>query len=333
MTLTNTQYDDIMRSYEKTRLRHEHEFRQKAKEAYARFPRLAEIDAEVSSLSLKKARINLGAEISPDFDLTSRIRELSAERLALLETAGFKNGLFEPEYDCPFCKDTGYINNKKCSCFKQASIRLVYSQSRLNEILELENFDTYSLEWYSDKLINPSTKLTARQTAEHALKYAHFFVEHFDNFHNICLFGATGVGKTFLTHCIAKELLDRGISVLYLTAFELITIFEENTFHQTAESKENSNLIFDCDLLIIDDLGANTNNSFINSQLFNCINERLLTRKSVIISTNLSISGLRETYSDRLFSRIMSNYQRLYLFGEDIRTKKKLSGGSPNVKN
>ncbi len=325
MALTNEQYDEIMRGYEKRRLHNEHIFQKKLSDAYEKYPRLSEIDDEVSSLGMKKLRISLGEDSGADFDLDAAISALSAERGALLNAAGFKGGMAEPDYDCPACRDTGYIDNEKCACFKQAAVKLVYAQSRLTDILESENFDTFSLDYYSDTLINPATGMTSRQTAERALDYAKYFTEHFDEYNNICLFGETGVGKTFLTHCIAKALLDAGKSVLYLTAFELISIFEENAFHQSETSRENAKMIFDCDLLIIDDLGANTNNSFVSAQLFNCINERILTKKSVIISTNMSVAGLREAYSDRLFSRIMSHYQRLYLFGEDIRIKKKLS--------
>ena len=332
MALTNSQFDDIMRSYSAKRLRNEREFRKKTDEAYKKFPRLSEIDAEIAALSVKKVKINLGMSAEDDFDPKEAFETLSLERQTLLKMAGFPDGKAEIQYDCPICRDTGFVSNEKCSCFKQAEARLLYSQSRLSDILNKENFDTFSLDWYSDMDINPSTGLSARETALRAYNYSKNFVDTFsDKSSNICFYGKTGVGKTFLSHCIAKALIDKGVSVLYFTAFDFFNTLEENAFHQTAATRENTRLIYECDLLIIDDLGANMNNSFISSQLFQCINERLITEKSTIISTNLSVSELRDAYSDRVVSRITSSYQRLFLFGDDIRIKKKLSGGSKNV--
>lgn len=326
MALTNSQYDMIMRDYQNRRLQNDRIFEKKLDAAYERFPRLKEIDDEIASLSIKKARITLGASSDSDFDLEAFIEELSAEKSTLLEMAGFKGGKAEPEYDCPLCNDTGNAGGRKCSCFRQAEVNLIYAQSGLGSILEKENFSTFDLSLYSNELKNPSTGLSARETAKKAYDYSKLFVENFENEKgNICFFGQTGVGKSFLSHCIAKSLMDKGVSVLYLTAFDLFHIFEENTFRPTEETNENSQLVFDSELLIIDDLGANVNNSFISSSLFQCINERMNSGKSTIISTNLSISELRDAFSDRVTSRIMSGYQRLYLFGDDIRIKKKLS--------
>ena len=326
MALTNSQYDEIMREFESRRLSHEKAFRKKLDRAYDKFPRIREIESEMASLSLKKARIRLGQSNDEDFDLDTAISELSTEKKALLEAAGFKNGEASPEYDCPICHDTGVADGKTCSCFRQAEIRLIYSRSGLSDILEKENFSTFDLTLYSESQINPGNNLSARETAKRAYEYSLKFVENFDSEHgNICFFGKTGVGKTFLSHCIAKALMDKGVSVLYLTAYDLFNIFEENTFRHTEETDENSRLIFDCELLIIDDLGTNVNNSFVSSQLFQCINERILSGKSTIISTNLSIPELQDIYSDRVTSRISSHYQRLLLFGDDIRIKKQLS--------
>lgn len=328
MALTNAQYDTIQRGYEEKRLRHEKELRVRLNQAREKYPRLAEIDTQIADLSLKKARIRLGASTDADFDLDEAIAELGQERSVLLKMAGFPNGVAEPACDCELCHDTGMVNGRKCACFRQAEISLIYAQSRLSDILQQENFDTFSLQWYSEELVNPATNLTARETARRARDYAKAYTEQFRGGSNICFYGKTGVGKTFLSHCIAKALMDKGVSVLYLTAFDLFRILEDDTFRQTEATRENTRFLFDCELLIIDDLGANMNNSFISSQLFHCINERILTGKSTIISTNLSVSELRDAYSDRVVSRITSSYQRLYLFGEDIRIQKKLSKGA-----
>ncbi|MGN0291664.1 MAG: ATP-binding protein, partial [Lachnospiraceae bacterium] len=223
------------------------------------------------------------------------------------------------------CQDTGYIGQERCHCFKQAAIDLVYTQSNLKSILEKENFSTFSFSYYSKEQTNPATNLSALETAEIAVAECKRFIADFDKeFSNLFLYGDTGVGKTFLSNCVAKELLDNGHSVIYFTSFELFHIFEKNVFERDRDMKESYQNIFDCDLLIIDDLGTELSNSFTVSQLFLCLNERILRKKSTIISTNLGLNQLADIYSERTFSRISSNYTMIKLFGDDIRIKKKL---------
>ena len=131
--------------------------------------------------------------------------------------------------------------------------------------------------------------------------------------------------STFLSNCIAKELLDAGYSVIYFTAFQLFDILSKGVFEKDADAIAAHQNIFDCDLLIIDDLGTELSNSFTTSQLFLCVNERILRQKSTIISTNLNLEQIAEIYSERTLSRISSNYSFIKLFGDDIRIKKRLS--------
>ena len=158
-----------------------------------------------------------------------------------------------------------------------------------------------------------------------AIQTSKEFINNFDKeFKNLFIYGATGVGKTFLTNCIAKELMDKSHSVVYISAIKLFDILADNAFGRGGTDIEQQYAnIFDCDLLIIDDLGTELVNNFSVSQLFNCINERYLNQKSVIISSNLSISDLRDMYSERIFSRITSNYTLMKIFGDDLRITKK----------
>ena len=168
---------------------------------------------------------------------------------------------------------------------------------------------------------NEATGLSALETARRAYDTAQRFVQNFDHkFENLFLYGDTGVGKTFLSHCIARELLRSTHCVLYFSAYDLFDMMAANSFSRK-DTGTDEELIYDCDLLIIDDLGTELNNAFVSSQLFYCINERLLRKKSTIISTNLSMTMLRDTYSDRISSRIISQYSIIPLYGDDIRTK------------
>ena len=202
---------------------------------------------------------------------------------------------------------------------------MLYTQSNLQAVLDDENFDTFSFGYYSSNYVDSTTGRSSLDNIKEVYRECRDFVDTFSSsFRNLLLYGNPGIGKTFLSHCIAKELIDKSYSVIYFTAFELFDIMAKSRFDKNPVAETMYEHIFNCDLLIIDDLGAETSNPFTVSQLFHCINERLLRRKSTIISTNLSFDSLKETYTERTFSRIMSNYKMLKLTGDDIRIKKRL---------
>ncbi len=326
MPLQNYQYDTIMREYSKTQSRNRRILEERTKEIYEKIPRVREIDEEVASLSAQKARTLLNGESSGLEDLKAAISLLAQERSALLVCNSYPENYLELPYKCSICQDTGYVNSRKCSCFRKAEIELLYTQSNLKEILKKENFDHFSFDYYSDTMKNETTGLTERETAQRAYDIARDFVRNFDNsFENLFLYGDTGVGKTFLSHCIAHELLDSAHCVMYFSAFDLFDLLADSRFSR--EKAEGEDFVFDSDLLIIDDLGTELTNSFVSSQLFLCINERIMRRKSTIISTNLDFGNFSAVYSERTFSRIMSNYRMVKLEGKDIRIQKIFLGG------
>lgn len=328
MALRNSQYDALMRYYQKLQLRNKHDQDQRIREAYAKIPRLVQIDREIASASIKKARLLLGDSEGQDFDLNQHIRSLSDERTTLLCAHGYPADYLKMQYTCPICQDTGYVNNEKCICFRKAISEHLYTQSNIRELLEKASFQQFSLDYYPDDMINESTGMSAREIAESALSRAEAFVQNFDHaFENLFFYGDTGVGKTFLSCCIAKELLDTTHSVIYYSAFDLFEAFARKTFSNTEDAQGENDYILDCDLLIIDDLGTELTNSFVASQFFLCINERILRKKSTIISTNLTLGSFMDTYSERVFSRVSSSYTMIKLIGSDIRIQKKLLGG------
>lgn len=324
MPLNNSQYDEIIREYDARQLSNQRILEARTKDVYERLPRLKEIDDAIASCSVAQAKRLLDGDTAALGELRSQIASYREEKASLLSSCGFPANYFEPVYTCPDCKDTGFVNGRRCHCFEQAAINLVYTQSNLKEILKKENFTTFSYDYYSDKDVNPATGLSSLATVQDAVAKCQDFIKSFDDtFSNLYLYGDTGIGKTFLSNCVAKELMDTGHSVIYFTAFQLFDILSKGVFKKDADAIAAHQNIFNCDLLIIDDLGTELTNSFTTSQLFLCLNERILRRKSTIISTNLGMNQLADIYSERVLSRISSNYTLIKLFGADIRILKK----------
>ncbi len=326
MVLTNSQHDAIMREYGTKQAISRHALEERTKEVYRKVPEYKNIIDEISSLSVKAATSAIKGNSKECEGLADSISSLSSRLTSVLTFAGFSPDYLEPEYECPICKDTGYVNNEKCRCFKQAAINLLYRQSNIKNILDTENFSNFSFDYYSSTQMDPVTGTTPLDNIRKVVTICKDFVKDFPNNDNLLFYGDTGVGKTFLTNCIAKDLLDHGNSVLYMSAVELFQYF--STYSDFVDNSGLDNpapemQIINCDLLIIDDLGTELINSFTNSKLFYCINNRLLEGKSTIISTNLTLEELMNAYSERIFSRISSSYKLLKLFGDDIRLLKK----------
>lgn len=327
MALTNSQYDYFMRIYEKRQLDNENRLRGRYKEAYEKVPRLETLDHTVSELSVRQARKLLDGDNAALTALKNDLHLLFEEKRILLEQAGLPADYLEPVYTCRDCQDTGYIGDRKCHCFEKAIIDFLYTQSNLQEVLKEENFTTLSMEYYSAGHIDPLTGRNAQEAMKTAVRACREFVRDFpQGGKNLLLCGDTGVGKTFLTHCVAKEILDQTYSVIYFTAAGLFDIFAKKQFEKDESAALDYEHIYGCDLLIIDDLGTEFSNAFTTSQLFVCLNERLLRRKATMISTNLSPDDLNTLYSERVFSRITSAYTVLRMTGDDIRIQKKLMG-------
>lgn len=324
MALNNAQYDEIMRGYQSRQLHNRRLTQERLDEAYQKIPQLKLIQDNIASASVEAARQKLKDNIPGYEEARTKIAALKSEKETLLKNHGYAADYFEPIYTCKDCKDTGYQNREKCHCFKQASINIIYAQSNIENVLKRENFSTLSYDYYSDKDINPITGLSSLETMHRAVAECRYFIKDFNNKpKNLFFYGDTGVGKTFLSNCIAKELLEQGYSVIYFTAFQLFDILSKGVFQKDADAIAAHQNIYDCDLLIIDDLGTELANAFTSSQLFLCVNERILRQKSTIISTNLNMSDLAELYSERVPSRITSNYTVIKLFGDDIRIQKR----------
>ena len=300
------------------------ECRYRTRQIEERIPELDDVNSRIAELSADMAVMRI-RDRKKDLSAMEQERQaLVCRRRTLLEEAGFSEEDLKPRYACSRCNDTGFVDGRECSCFRSAIINILYDQSNIREILEKENFRTFSLRYYRDTTVpgdnGPSPLAMAKQAYTCAREFADHFASSSDN---LFITGPTGTGKTFLCNCIAKEILDQGYPVIYLSAVKLFGILAGNTFGGRGVERTDEEL-FSCDLLIIDDLGTEYTNSFIQSAFFNCINERLIRNRHTIISTNLSIEQIGTNYSERIFSRIAEKYKYIKLLGEDIRIMKKL---------
>lgn len=324
MGLSNSQYDAIMRSYSERQSEALRLQRMRRDEITRTIPQIGQIEDEIVSLSMDYAFAALGDEKASLSikELQNKITGLSDRKKALLSKHGYAENYLEPVFSCPDCKDTGFIDGEKCHCFKKAVTELFYARSNAKNIRKNETFDTFSLDCYSKTRTDSASSKTAYENMRDILAAAKRFTSEFgqeSSVKNLLFYGDTGLGKTFLSNCIANELIKSCHSVIYLSAIELFQTYSKSEFNKDADQSEIAEEITDCDLLIIDDLGTELANSFTNSRLFYCINDRILKDKSTIISTNLTLDKIFEHYSDRIFSRIMHSYKAYKFFGDNIR--------------
>lgn len=316
MPLTNIQYDRIFRQYEEKQRIGRLETEKRRAEVYERIPKYSELEDRTASLSVAQGKKLLSGDADALETLRKDLTRLKEEKKQLLLDAGFPADYLEPVYSCPDCRDTGYRNREKCHCFRQAEISLLYEQSGIQDLLKQNNFTLLSYEYYAGE---------ALALFQNAVKTCRSFIKNFNSdYHNLFFYGTVGTGKSFLSCCVAKELMDRGYSVIYFGATGLFDLLSDAAFHtQNRDERQNAYAdLYQCDLLIIDDLGTELTNQFTSSQLFSLLNERHLGKKSTLVSTNFTLAQLRDRYSDRIFSRITSNYEVCRLAGEDIRMYK-----------
>lgn len=317
MSLTNQQYDSIIRTYEEKQNQNNRQLEERIKEIYLECPQYKELDERVATLGAAYARRLLDGDNMATTRLREELHAITSQKELLLESHGFPADYLITTYECPDCKDTGYQNSRKCHCFRQKMISLLYEQSNIQELLKTENFANLSTEYYTGADL---------QRFEAALQASREFINNFkSDYQNLLFCGTVGTGKSFLSSCIAKELIESGFCVIYFSSAALFEKLSQITFDR--RNKEELAVFYDdihsCDLVIIDDLGTELTNAFVASQLFSFLNERHMRKKSTLISTNLSLEELRDRYSDRIFSRITSNYRIYKLTGPDIRMHKK----------
>lgn len=328
--MNNYTLKSILKEYQLTRDEKNRELKEYLKEIYESYPELVEINKEIvrNGINMSKAVLNN----TPEKELQKIIDE--QDRLIDVKSNILKKHNIPRDYDkvkhnCEMCNDTGFIaNGEKCKCLKQRLINELYKMSNIDTILKRDNFNTFDLSIFSDEIPEGLDK-SPRENIKDIVLDVNQYIMDFDKYdikgkNNLLFYGSTGLGKTFLCSCIAGEIISRGYTVIYQTAFNLMEVIEKYKFYRNECSdldKENFRNLFDCDLLIIDDLGSEMTNSFTVAEIFNIINDRINANKKTIISTNLTPLQIGKEYSDRTLSRIVGGFKIYDFYGYDLRFK------------
>lgn len=294
---------------------------QRKAELHRNIPELLSIDRQLSMTGFEI----LSATLSGEGDYKSRLDAVKEKNLSLqkkrgelLIAYGYPADYSDVKYECSLCNDSGFVDNKICSCMKRALVLAGFENSGLSELIRVQDFDSFSLDYYKK---NPKHYEIMKHNKEFLESYAESFDERTSP--SILLMGGTGLGKTHMSSAVAKKVIEKGNDVFYTGAIDLFSRFETQRFRSYSyEESDTLERYFECDLLIIDDLGTELINQFSVSTLYNLINERISRKKPTIISTNMSQKDILQKYTDRIASRIFGEYIVLPFIGEDIRKQK-----------
>ena len=324
----------LRRATEQLEARHNSEVERVARlraQVYAKEPRLEQLDRNLQGTMSKLMAVALRNGESPAKAIRA-IREqnldLQRERAVLLGSLGLPEDALEEKPLCPLCGDTGWKGAKMCSCLKELCTQ---EQNReLSKLLDLgdKSFDTFSMEYYSQN-IWPGQGESPQKRMELIYEVCLNYAEKFGRFsvRNLFLSGAPGLGKTFLSACIARTVSAKGFSVVYDTAASIFAQFESTKFardrEEAREARDDTRRYLNCDLLILDDLGSELTTQFTQAFLYEIVNTRLVSHKCTVISSNLSMKDVGRRYAPQITSRLQGEYQTLTFFGDDIRLLKK----------
>lgn len=325
-------YDEVLDKLQKRRLYSEQELEKRRNTLFTISPRAEQIEYELAKTSISAAKaVFSGADIKTElYKMKLKNQALQKELNDILERLNFDKNYLEQWHKCSKCKDTGYIEGKMCSCLKELLKQTAYE--RLNRIspLALSNFESFSLEYYSKVPSSENTKSPYTQmmgVLEVCKKYAESFSL---NSRSLLFQGGPGLGKTHLSLAIAKSAIDKGFGVIYVSAPTILLKLENERFgSRDTVNSETEQLLINCDLLILDDLGTEFPTKFSISAIYNLLNSRMMMSKPTIISTNLSVKELQGKYNIRTVSRIIGMFSRLDFVGTDIRQIKRRERVNP----
>lgn len=320
-------YQTVEQEYEELRRHNREDLTIRRQAVYHAVPEIEAIDREIQSAGL--SIISLAVSCPQDMQerltaLRNRQKSLQIRRKALLLENGFSEDELSMRYMCEKCQDTGVLGDKTCECYNRRLVMKAFEKSNLSQQLRSQSFKTFDLSLYSQEP-DPQYGISPHANMQRILEVCKGFINEFERTDkNLLFWGESGLGKTFLSTCIAKELIKKGFSVIYETTYQIVSLLEDYKFKRSqdlAETKNQTERLYESDLLILDDLGAEFSTAYTNAALFDILNSRLITNKKTIINTNLNMKALSDRYSERVISRIMGSYQSLQFIGEDIRLK------------
>lgn len=312
---------------DRRRTAHQSQQRMLRAEVYEAVPEVRSIDDALHAgmLSLTAAAFNYGVDPAQQ---VAQIREknqaLQRRRREVLAEHGYEPDCLDDKPLCPRCSDRGWMGATMCSCLKElCAAEQIKSLSSLLDLGE-QSFETFSLDWYSTEF-NEQLGMSPREHMSMVEKMCRYYAQKFGKYmlHNLFLTGAPGLGKTFLSACIARVVSEKGFSVVYDTAVNIFTQFEDAKFGRGEDAEESVRRYLSCDLLILDDLGSELTSQMSQSALYTLINSRLMEDRHTVISSNLSLEEVRRRYQPMIASRLEGEYRELTFVGQDIRLQRK----------
>lgn len=300
---------------------------EKKQRFFAEYPLAKQLEAQLSADMVNVTRIMLKGGIN----LKTALQRVKDENLAtqkklndIYREAGISEKYLEPEFNCPLCKDLGNIDGTMCQCYKQLIKEIACNNLNKLSPFKLSTFDSFSLDYYSS-VPSENSEMTERERMSKYFEYCKAYARTFGNeSRNILMKGNTGLGKTHLSLAVAREVLEKGYGVVYCSTPEILSKLEKEHFNRNGSQEDSEEMLKDCDLLILDDLGSEFHTSFTKNTIYNLINYRLIHQKATIISTNLEFDEMETIYSKRLISRLYGEYVIMSFVGTDIRQAKRL---------
>lgn len=315
---------ELIQEFESKRRKAQREAQIYKATVYEKYPALFELEKNIRNTATEYTKKIINGDADEN-EMKAALEALSKEKDALFESYNLDKNEFEPQYECKKCNDTGYIGNEMCSCFKKRLIEENFRNSNIGETLSHQTFENFEFKYYSSEKTD-NRPLSPLENMKHNFAVCKTFAEKFDEISkSLLLIGATGLGKTYLSTCVANKLLSAGKSVVYISAVDFFKRIEKSRF----DSANTDTLLFEsCDLLIIDDIGTEAPSVYTTAVFSDILDKRIRLGKKMILSSNTRFSDFEKIYGERVFSRLAGCFECLLFYGKDIRIQKFLNGGN-----
>jgi len=324
VSYNRSNYLRIRSEYDGKNLRAKDAAERRRDELHAKLPDLRDIDKALSATAFRVFEVTMSTAAGPEReaklgDIKREMEMLRDDRRRCLVSNGYPADYTDVKYECPVCSDMGYTEDgKMCVCMKKKLILAGFESSGISELMKTQTFDTFDLRYYDD---------ASRPAMQNILGYVRAYADTFSpQSGNLLFIGPTGLGKTHLSTSVAVSVINAGYDVVYESAQNIFADFEEEKFrssgYRASDTESITDRYFECDLLIIDDLGTELANQFSISTLYNLLNTRINKHMPMIINTNLARDELRRRYADRITSRLFGEFTPLLFCGRDVRAAK-----------